>query len=184
MQSKTLLTVLCATVLTVALLKCVTSEQSSLPVQDCLPAAQLQATAGRPELQQPAAVEHDAHMLDVLGARGESRAAPSIDRQIVAEACSSEEQARSADENSVRRRASAAAKQLKLSSDAEDALLAVLMQEQARRSVAFRDLRREPDQAETRAQVRGELDDILAWKIQELRTRFGRESAGVIMKRR
>jgi hypothetical protein len=88
-------------------------------------------------------------------------------------------------EQRVRQRAAALAQDLELSAENEDALLDVLLQEQTRREVAFSDLRSaSPDQqAEVRAQVRTELDEILAWKTEELRARFGSDLADTVMRR-
>ena len=88
-------------------------------------------------------------------------------------------------EQRVRQRAAALAQDLELSAENEDAILDVLLQEQTRREVAFRDLRSvSPDQqTEVPAQVRTELDEILAWKTEKLRTRFGSDLADTMIRR-
>lgn len=92
--------------------------------------------------------------------------------------------ARLGDEERVRLRATALAQKLGLSADGEATLTAVLLEEQTRRANAVTALRRNPDDAEVQARVRGELDAILEWKTEALNDRFGAEHAAEIMKRR
>lgn len=88
------------------------------------------------------------------------------------------------DEHRVRRRAGKVAQELALSAEHEQALITVLLQEQARRGVVMAELRCKPGDEEINALVRTELNAIRAWKSKELMTQFGADRMRIIMQRR
>jgi len=88
------------------------------------------------------------------------------------------------DQDRVRLRAEALATKLKLTAPEENALLVVLLAEQSRRADALSEMRRAPKGAETTARLRAELNNIRAWKSQELRNHFGTKRATAMLQRR
>lgn len=87
------------------------------------------------------------------------------------------------DADRVRARAAALATKLALSAADEEALLAVLLEEQERRSAAFAERRSGSDPADGNARMRSQLDAILVWKTKVLSDRFGLARATVMMRR-
>lgn len=176
MHAQIRIAVVLVTVLVGAVLAA-TMREDSTPTSPGRPtAAPTQATAGSPELSPPIAVAE-------FDPGGEAPEALTAHQRTAVAGNPSGRRAPIRDEERVAIRATSIAKKLKLSAAGEDALLAVLLEEQTRRAAALTAWRRRPDDAEADARLRTELDAILAWKTRELRRQFGPEYAGIMMRR-
>lgn len=179
MHSQTRITVILATALVAAVFAAAVSRARSSETPGIPAAAPVGATAATAEPAQPmAAATGD------IEANGEAPGTPAANQRTEVEVSPSALRVPLGSADRIRNRAAALARRLELSAADSEALLTVLLEEQARRAAAIIELRREPDDAEVSARVRVEFDAILAWKTNELRDRFGAERADLMRKRR